>query len=174
MNTEEFQELVKRHPTLINFWDECPDSLRMLGLLLSYHNYCRPERVDRYTNWLRIWIKDNRAEEEAAFDLREFEPHTGHIKEIENSVEEGSTTYDDANRMNLINSLVIALSKTKRALDIKEADAAVEYFNTRFAAGYRGDAAKIPELELGAVRIQFLKEQADKLREFVGNPFFQA
>jgi hypothetical protein len=173
MNAEEFQEFVKRNSTLINFWDECPDSLWMLRLLLNYQNYCAPEKVDRYTNWLRDWVKGDRTEEEAAFDLRDFTPRTEHIEELEQSIE-GGTAYDNDRRSSLINSLVIALSKSERALGIKETDAILEYFNIRFMSGLRGDSTKMPESDRRSVRIKCLEEQADKLRELLGNPFLSA
>jgi hypothetical protein len=165
----EFREFALRYETLADVWKNCPRSNWMFRIL-NRCNYRNGEKLEGYIDWLSEQIDD--ANESALEEIRQrYFNYKGYVKQLEIEGQAGKLPQTEVRRRRFIWTRIVAEHATGYVLDNKVARAQFDKFTERFLIAVAGEDSQIPDFDEIEIRLVLLKEQADKLRESMGNPF---
>jgi hypothetical protein len=163
------REFAMQYSSLAEVWVNCPNSLWMLRILYDrkYRNF---ERLERYIEWLREQIQQNDDERMIGQELQQLETFKQWAdKQIEEDLQAERITRAEAIYRRFKNACEMAGRVSLYILTEKDTDAKLDNLYERYKGADEG--LYVPVVDEAKISIAGLKEQADKLREFVGNPF---
>jgi hypothetical protein len=165
----EFQSFAAQYATLADVWENCPRSNWMLWLLYK-HNYRNGEKLESYIDSLSEQIDDIDENELERTRQRHFN-YKGYIGELEKERETGRLSQHEVMRRRFIWTWLTARHATQFILDSKVARIQFNNWTEKFLMAEAGVDFQVADFDETEVRLTLLKEQADKLRETMGNPF---
>jgi hypothetical protein len=165
-----FHEFAAQYSSLAEVWENSPHSGWMLWVLYK-RNYRNAEKLERYLGWLREQIVDYDDAVTAQLRQRYVDFHSGYVEELEEELKRGGVTKPDARFRRFISAWLAARFASDYVLNNKVADAQFNNLFMKFEKAQEGIELQIPVFDEVSLRLDGLKEQADRLREFMGNPF---
>jgi hypothetical protein len=158
-------EFAAKYKTPSEMWKNCNRPDWMLWILYE-HNYRNAEKLERYIDWLRDQVKY--VSEEL---LRGYFSYEGCVKQFDKDVNARNANQSKARRRRFMCTWHTAFDSVGYVLQDKVERAEFNHHAEPIInaeVGINLPATDFDEIEL---RLAVLREQADKLREIIGNPF---
>jgi len=166
-----FQEFVTQYSSLAEVWENCPRSDWMLWILYK-RKYRNAEPLEKYIAWLREQVQQNGNKKRMEMRLKAFDARTGWSKEqIKEDLEAQRITQAEAGYRRFISAWGTATHVSDFVLDQKITDAKLNNLYDAFKNALPDEEVHVPNIDDVGIRIAGLKEQAEKLKEILGNPF---
>ena len=162
------REFLAEHSSLADAWAKCKNSYWML-LLLDRRKYRNVEILERYIEWLLDKVRQN-DENLLAQELQQLKGYKQWVdKQIDEGLEAKRMTQAEAVYRRYSSAYGMARNLCKYVLKKKFLEAELENRYEKYRTATEGSNP----LKVGQPVIDdpTLKEQADKLRELIGNPF---
>jgi hypothetical protein len=169
---EEFQEFASRYSSFSELWRDCPDSRWML-LILRKRYYCNSEKLERYIDWLSEQIDDVNATQLAEI-RRQYFSYKGCVSQFKKDVDARKVSLSEATFRRFICTWNIAFDASLYV--IKDRVETTQFNNATAPVVFAGlgEEFQNPPFDEVELKRAMLKDQADKLREVIGNPFMYA
>jgi len=145
-------------------WENCPRSDSMLRMLLE-RNYRNSEKLEQFLDWLSEQIKGSDEDETRH---KHFGPHKGYAQHLDERVKAGTMDQTEARSRRFISAWGTASYAITNLTWSRKVVAA--YRAAKRESAEEGKELSVPAIE-NNLRLAALREQADKLREIIGNPF---
>ena len=145
-------------------WENCLRSDSMLRMLRDC-NYRNAEKLEQFLDWLSEQVKGSDEEETRR---KHFGPHKGYSQQLEKDVKEGRMTWLEARRRRFDSASSRAFYAISNLTWSRRVVGAYHVAKRQSAA--KGKEPSVPAIE-NSLKLAALREQADKLREIIGNPF---
>lgn len=165
----EFREFAAQYETLAEVWNNCPRSHWMLWILYKT-KYRNGEKLERYIDWLSEQTLDSNEDELEETRRRHFN-YKGGTQKLEEEGKAGGLSETEVRWRRFNWTWWIATEATKFVLDDKVATAQFNNRTKRLLMAEAGIDLQVGDFDETEIRLALLKEQSDKLRETVGNPF---
>lgn len=166
-----FREFATQYSSLAEVWENCPHSDWMLWILYK-RKYRNAERLEKYVEWLREQVQQHMSEKIVELRLDDFDYHRGwSIEDLEEDLKAKRITQADARYRRFISAWHMARHGSGFILNNRVEDAEWDKITAKLTFALEGEELHVPDVNEAEIRIAGLKEQADKLREFIGNPF---
>lgn len=166
-----FREFATQYSSLAEVWENSSHSGWMLWILYK-QKYRNAENLERYIEWLREQIQQNINESMVTLRLKEFDQFKGWtVEQLEEDLKAKRITEADVRYRRFISAWYMALHGSGFVLDERVTDAEWERLGVKLEQALAGEELQVPEVDADQIRLTGLKEQADKLREFLENPF---
>lgn len=166
-----FHEFAAQYSSLADVWENSPHSDWMLWILYK-RKYRNAEKLERYIDWLREQVQQHGSEDMVEMRLQDFDAHKGwSLEHLEEDLKAKRITQAEARHRRFISAWLMAREGSAFILRERVIDAIWDRGAQMMAFALDGEELHVPDVDETTIMIDGLKEQADKLREFVGNPF---
>ena len=165
----EFRGFAAQYGALAEVWQHCPHSDWMLWILYK-RKYRNAEKLEKYIDWLSEQISDPNEDELEETRRRHFN-YEACNKTLEEHGNGGTPSETEVRRCRFNCTWITARDATSFLLEDKVATAHFNKRNERFLMAQAGIDLQVGDFDETEMRLALLKEQADKLRETIGNPF---
>lgn len=166
-----FTEFATQYSSLAEVWRNCQHAGWMLWIIYK-QKYRNAEKLERYVAWLREQIQQNINVTMVELRLEEFDCYGGWtIEQLEEDLKAKRITEADVRYRRFISAWNKALHGSGFILDQNVMDAKLGRLDVWLEQAVEGEELQVPEVDEVQIRLSGLKEQSDKLREFLGNPF---
>jgi hypothetical protein len=163
----EFRDFAAKHETLRDVWKDCPVWYWMLDLLDRSH-YRNAEKVERYIDRQTGHIEDVSDEAIEATRQRHFNYQSG-AKQIEAEAEAGGLSPRETRRRRFIWARIVAYEAS--GFIFRDKIERVRFNNACAPIISAEVGIELPLTDETEVGPSVLRQQADELREILGNPF---
>ncbi|HEY0005813.1 MAG TPA: hypothetical protein VGB17_13595 [Pyrinomonadaceae bacterium] len=164
----EFQEFATRYSSLAEVWENCPRSDWMLWIL-GKRTYPNAEQLEKCIAWLRDQVEEH-SKNKMEMRLKATDARIGwSLEQIKEDLEAKKITEAEATHRRFISTLSMAINISKFVLDEKVTDTKLNNLYLKNAP--EGKGMHIPNMDEIEIKSAGSKEQAEQLRQLLGNPF---
>lgn len=166
-----FREFATQYSSLAEVWDNCLHSDWMLWILYK-RKYRNSEKLERYNEWLREQLQQHRSEQIVKLRLADFDAAKGWSAEhITEDLKANRITPAEARFRRWISAWHLARYGSGLLLNERVSDARWNKISEELEYALAGKNLHVPDVDEVTIRTTALREQSDKLRELIGNPF---